>query len=98
MNFVENKFKDIAIIRNGIMLFSKVNSILIIKKCKEANILILGLDGFTLFDNKIQPNIEYSIDFSATNYLRIEEDFYLDAINFIISKSDNIYYEIICDD
>ena len=96
MNIVEIAFKEIAVIRNEIVLYSKNDTLLFIEACENNNIKILGIDGFYLFDEKIQPSSENSIDFSSAYYILQSNSLYTDAIEFLRLKDDTLFFEIIC--
>lgn len=90
MNDVELLFKDRALIKGGLMLFSKNDAVQFIRECHKQKIKILGIDSFRLIGDKIQPSLENSIDFSVTN----ETTNYEKAENFIDATSDEFYFEI----
>jgi hypothetical protein len=96
MNIVENSFKEKAIIRNGMMLFSKENSLDFVKACESHNIKVLGIDGFYLYDDKIQPSMENSVDFTSAYYKIKGKNIFADAQEFLISKDTNLFFEITC--
>jgi hypothetical protein len=94
MNNVELIFKDKAIIRGGLMLFTKNDALQFLKECQKQNLKILGIDSFILLGEKIQPSMENSIDFSKT----YKTDNFETAEEFIRTRSDDFYFEITCDD
>lgn len=96
MNIVENKFLNKSIGKGGLLLFSKQDTLLFIEECQKENISILGIDGFLLLEEKTQPSIENSIDFSSPKYVSKTKNTFLDAIDFINQRNENIFFEIIC--
>lgn len=56
---------NVAINRNGIFLLDYTNMKKLIELCKISNIDVLGIDAFSLHNEKIQPHIDKSIDFSS---------------------------------
>lgn len=98
MNRVEKQFKEKAIVRGSIMLFTKENALSFVKACKESGIQILGIDAFHLLEENIQPSLDNSVDFSSSEYSLSAEDIYSEAINFLRGKSDNLFFEIVCSD
>jgi hypothetical protein len=98
MNRIEKLFEDKAIIRGGIMLFSKDNALLFIKACENSKIQILGVDAFYLSEDNTQPSVENSVDFSSSEYLRKAENIYSEAINFLTEKNEMLFFEIVCMD
>jgi len=98
MNGIEKLFKDKAIIRYGIMLFTKNNALSFIEECEKNGILILGIDAFYLFEERIQPSLENSIDFFSSEYIQKTENIYSDAVNFLKDKEEKLFFEIVCKD
>ena len=97
MNRVEKQFEDKAIIRGGLMLFSKENALLFINACENNDIQVFGIDAFYLSENIIQPSLENSIDFSSSGYVQ-KENTYSESINFLKEKNEKLFFEIICMD
>jgi hypothetical protein len=94
MNSVELLFKNKAIVRGGLLLFSKNDAVQFVWECQKENIKILGIDSFKIIADKIQPSLENSCDFSKTN----ETKNYDKAVDFITKRSDEFYFEITSDD
>ncbi|MGO4294326.1 hypothetical protein [Chitinophaga sp. RAB17] len=64
MNKAERIFIESTLERGGIHLYSKENAIAFVLACREEKIRLLGIDGFWLTANSIQPSMEDSVDFS----------------------------------
>lgn len=90
---MEDTLKNKATIRKGIMLFSKEDAMEFVKLCRIEMIDILGIDCFLLGENWIQPNMENSIDFSNKPFSIGRYD---KAIEFIKTRDDKFYFEIVC--
>lgn len=97
MNEITRKFKSKVIVRGDMSLFTKGNAISFIQACKENNIGILGIDGFYLFGDKIQPSMDNSEDFSGYDYVSKTESIYTDAINFLNDRDEQLVFEIVTD-
>lgn len=95
MNRIKNLFKDKAIIRGGIMLFSKEDALLFVKACENNEIQILGMDAFYMTENYMQPSLDNSIDFSSSGYIPKEKNIYLEAVNFLKEKNEELFFEIV---
>lgn len=79
-----------AIHRHGIDLYDAEDAILLIKLCQQAQIPILGIDAFKLYDDKIQPSMENSIDMS------LESKNYDLALRFLTDRrTAGFIYEIV---
>lgn len=64
MNKLFDDFKQYATIRGGIALFPGKIALQILDKLETEHCPILGIDGFTVADNKTQPHMEHSTDLS----------------------------------
>jgi hypothetical protein len=91
LNSIEFFFKNKVINRNGIFLYSKEHSIEFVKKSKELNVKLLGIDGFYLTEITIQPSMRDSIDFSKNLGFEIHEL----ALSFLEERSNNLFFEIV---
>jgi hypothetical protein len=93
MNRVEKVFKSKAVIKGGIMLFPKDVAIQFIENCRTEGISILGIDGFYVTGDKIQPSQDDSIDFSIESLV----DTHGKALNFINGRPNGVHFEIVCE-
>jgi len=98
MNRVEKIFENKAINRSGILLFSKEDALLFIEACKESKIQILGIDAFYLWGDYTQPSLDNSVNFSSPEYTLKTESIYSDAVVFLEGKSENLFFEIVCNE
>lgn len=74
MNKVEIKFFSRAVKKGGLVLYNKKDSIDFVINCKIEKIKLLGIDGYIIIENFIQPNLDYSIDFSSYTFSGNEYD------------------------
>jgi hypothetical protein len=79
--------------RGGIDLYDKQGALQFIENCEKQNIRIFGVDGFFISDEKTQPSLENSIDFSI---LPSQEGIYEMAKQLIQRSNDGMYFEIVC--
>lgn len=93
MNNIENLFKDKAIQRGGINLYSKYDALSFVEECYKQSVYILGIDGFYITDNTTEPSIENSIDFTILPLKR--ESIFKMAKEFLSKKDDSLFFEII---
>lgn len=96
MNKVESDFKHRAVIRGGLLLFSKEDAIAFVSACEKNDIQILGIDGFYVADDRTQPSMENSIDYSSSDYRQQLKSVYSFAIRFLEEKDEDLLFEIIC--
>jgi len=76
----------------GMMVFSKSDAIEFIDACKNEEIQILGIDGFYVDEDLIQPSMKHSIDYSIDD---INENKHDEAINFLLDQDAAMYFEIV---
>ena len=53
-----------AIHRHGVELYNTEDALILVKLCQQLSLPILGIDGFRIFGEKIQPSTTHSIDLS----------------------------------
>jgi hypothetical protein len=92
-NKVEKSFLGKAINRAGIYLYSKGNTLNFLEECRKQDIPVLGIDGFYLTESTIQPSMDNSIDFSTRSF---EKEIYDEAIQFIVQRGEDLYFEVVC--
>ena len=74
----------------------KKTAIQFIRDCKKERIFVLGIDGFYKINkDTIQPSMENSIDFTSKLF---QGDALKEAMLFLISKEENLLFEIICEE
>ena len=103
MNKVEKLFinKGAVVMRpnNKWFVMSKQNSVKFIEACEIEKIRILGIDGFYLRENGgIESSMANSVDFTSLSYKGEKENIYAKSLQFIESREDDLYFEIICED
>jgi len=101
MNKVEELFikKGAVIMMPGDKWFvmSKQNSIEFINTCEKERIDILGIDGFYLHENGgTEPSMANSVDFTSSSYEGDKNNIYENSRQFILSRENNLYFEIVC--
>jgi len=92
---IEEKFEKVAIKHNKIILYHSKDVIKVIEECRCQNRNIYGIDAFKLYENnaKIQPFMEYSIDFSIDGVIG---GYWDESIEFIKGQTDEeLVFEIV---
>ncbi|MDP4153643.1 MAG: hypothetical protein Q8865_09445 [Bacillota bacterium] len=90
---IRKEFLDEAIIHSNIWMYFTRSAIKVIKRCKELNLKIYGIDAFRIRSNGIQPSQTHSIDFIDADLGHWDE-----AVEFIKSKEDTEFiFEIFYD-
>jgi len=92
---VENEILN----RGGIKLLRPEDAIRVILEARLRDVVILGIDAFHIMGIKIQPFIEYSVDYSnKINSYDVDQayDVYSEAVNFIEARKNlGLHFEIV---
>ena len=91
---VEKRFENLALIRGGVFLLSPADAMQFVNTCKEQGIAVLGVEGFKVCGETIQPFQEHSLDFAG-----VIEDSHEATVQFLQDRKDTgLWFEIITDD
>lgn len=101
MDPLELEFKDRVILHRQLVLFRANDAIDFVRRCRELNRSILGIDGFRVSNEFIQPFMEYSVDYSSIAWQTAHdgsEDIWQEAENFIMKHSElGLVFEVVYD-
>ena len=81
---MQKRFEHVALIRGGaVFLLSAADALRLVAECERNGVDILGVDGFKVFGEKIQPFQEHSFDLHGNkgNTHAITRQFLLERIN-----------------
>ena len=96
LNKIEYLFKDTVIRRGGIDFYNKDDALRFVEECKNREVDILGIDGFFLTEKTTQPSSENSIDYTSKSTQ--VDNIYASAKEFLESRDENLYFEIVYDE
>ena len=96
LNKIEQLFAARAIIRPGTFLLKPIDAIEFLNECQKQQIRILGVDAFYLIEEKIQPSLLHSADFTLSRRHEINKNA-CDEARKIIEAGNGMYFEIIID-
>jgi hypothetical protein len=93
---IESRFlaEGRALAEKGIILLNKSNSIAFVQDCQANDIEILGIDGFYLWNENIQPTMEHSIDFTSLFHPKVDNRYQV-SLDFLRTKGEELMFEII---
>ena len=87
---IQIRYLDVGLLRGGIFLLKATDGLRFVDECERSGINILGIDGFNVFGEKIQPLQEHSFDL----YGQTEKNHCI-AREFLMKRADlNIWFEI----
>ncbi|MCL6600923.1 MAG: hypothetical protein K6T81_19635 [Alicyclobacillus macrosporangiidus] len=96
MDEIELELSKRGIKRGGTYLLSPSDALDVVKRCRELNIRILGIDAFKLTDHTTQPVLEHSVDFSLTQ--DTGKGSWFEAETFIKERFHlGLMFEIVCE-
>jgi hypothetical protein len=80
---IEKQFANEALIRGGVFLLSATDALRFVDACEQKGEDILGVEGFKVFGEKIQPFQEHSFDLygKKENTHAITKEFIRQRIN-----------------
>lgn len=98
-NRIKKQFAERFLDRHGVQLLSKVDALQLVRACIDQRVRILGIDGFRLLEDGIQPSLENSVDFSSKKL----QDSYVDSAfrdptEFLRTRDDKMMFEIVYGD
>jgi hypothetical protein len=93
-NEVEKLYQKKSLSGSNLIILDKIDALNFLKECESREIKISGIDGFLIHGNAIQPVQVHSADYSGKD--AITNKIYAIATEFIKSRPDNIYFEIVC--
>jgi len=94
LTHIEKSFEKRALIKGGVFLLRPDDAIQFVKACKEQGISVLGIEGFKIFGQHIQPFQKHSLDFDD-----VIEDSHETIIKFLEEREDTeLWFEIVSDD
>jgi hypothetical protein len=91
MEPIEQEFAAKGVIRGGELLLKPKDALDMVRRCHEEDIEVLGLDGFKVTEQTIQPVMEQSIDLSFPR----SSDSWRRAESFLATRLDSdLYFEV----
>lgn len=92
MEPIEHEFAEKGVLRGGILMLCPSVALVMVRKCREQGIAILGVDGFCLTPTTTQPVMEQSIDVSSL----AESDAWSKAESFLVERLDStLFFEVV---
>jgi hypothetical protein len=87
---IQELFKNVGLVRGSVFLLSGRDALQLIDECEKRGVDILGVEGFKVIGEKIQPFQEHSFDLYG-----VREDSHAVAREFIRHRLDSdIWFEV----
>ena len=92
---VERQFAERAIDRHGLKLLRPADAAEYVARCGEHGIEVLGIDGFRVDGDSVQPLMDDSIDLSISPEVGSH---YRKAADFLAARShSDLWFEVVVD-
>ena len=62
MTKIEDEFRDVGVIRGMTLMLKPSDAVAFVRRCRELQVKVLGLDAFHLTDTTRQPDMNESIE------------------------------------
>ena len=91
---IEKLFEPVGLIRGGVFLLRDEDALRFIEECERRGVPILGVEGFRVQGQMIQPFQEHSFDLERVNpdSHRIAKDFIADRLH------QELWFEVVAAD
>ncbi|HVA46984.1 MAG TPA: hypothetical protein VNH11_11505 [Pirellulales bacterium] len=96
---LEKEFSTRAMERHGVVLMRPAGAMEYVARCAEHSIEVLGIDGFRVDGDQIQPLMEHSIDLSLSPRPTSEQiGSHEQAVEFLKAHGgSDLWFEIVVD-
>jgi hypothetical protein len=97
MGKIEDEFRERSMVPGRTLIFRPADAIEFVRRCREEQVNVLGVDGFHLAENTIQPDMGESIDLSQPPYRG--EDCWRLAEKFLAERlKSGLYFEVVANE
>ena len=96
MNSIDEEFKHLSMVLGNTLILRPRDAMAFVRKCQERNVRVLGIDGFHLKGEAIQPDMGESIDLSQPPYRG--QDCWKLAEKFLTQRLESsLHFEIVAE-
>jgi hypothetical protein len=97
MATIEDEFRQLSMVTGRTLILRPADAVAFVRRCHEKRIKVLGVDGFHLFEDTIQPDMGESIDLSQPWHRG--QDCWKLAEEFLNQRLESgLYFEIVADE
>jgi hypothetical protein len=94
---IEDEFRDAGIVRGMTLILQPSDAIAFVRRCRERQVKVLGLDAFHITPETRQPDMGESIDLSLPPHRG--EDCWQLAEEFLNERlNSGLYFEVVADE
>ncbi|MEZ5933159.1 MAG: hypothetical protein R3F54_14645 [Alphaproteobacteria bacterium] len=97
-NEIEREFEALGLRKGGILFPDPHIAVEMVKRCRERNVPILGIDAFRLSEGKTQPVMDESVDYATgSDPASRTSDRWSHAETFLREGAHSgLHFEIVC--
>ncbi|WP_417382159.1 hypothetical protein [Gimesia sp.] len=97
MGRIQDEFLINSVIKGFPPILNPEDAISLVRFCREQKVKVLGIDGFHVYGQSIQPDMTESIEFSSN--LRMDSDCWCAAEQFLTARINRgLFFEIVVDE
>jgi hypothetical protein len=94
---IEEEFRSKGVIHGGTLMFRPPEALELVRRCREKQVEVLGIDGFVVGEESTRPVMEESLDLSREE--KTPGDPWQRAESFLKERMDtNLYFDVVTDE
>ncbi len=97
MAAIDEEFRERSMVPGNTLILRPADAIAFVCRCREKQVKVLGVDGFHLTEDAIQPDMGESVDLSQPPYRGV--DCWKFAEEFLNERLDSgLFFEVVADE
>lgn len=97
MTKIEDEFREVGVIRGMTLMLKPSDAVAFVRRCREQQVKVLGLDAFHLTDATTQPDMGESVDLSLPEFR--SQDCWALAEEFLSQRLESgLYFEVVANE
>ncbi len=97
MALIEDEYRALSVVPGRMIILSPEHAIALVRRCREKQVKVLGIDGFHITPDAIQPDMGENIDLSRQEYRK--HDCWAFAESFLNARLDSgLFFEVVADE
>ncbi len=99
MGALQDEFAGKGVLRGGELMLRPKDAIAFVSRCRESGATVLGVDGFRLSKQTIQPVIEQSVDLSRLEDMNDRDRCWDRAERFLSERlTSDLFFKVVVDE
>ncbi len=94
---IQDEFLHKSVIEGFPPILNSEDAISLVRRCRIKKVKVLGIDGFHIYGQSMQPDMAESVDFS--NNPKIVNDCWSEAEQFLTARiNSGLFFEVVVDE